>query len=387
MTQGDITENDSDKEKARSPEVVDPSFGVDWVYFLPPALQIISQIALGFMIPGILTVILKVWRDVTRSFWQWLLSFAPVDLSFLTPGFDGLTLSALLILAALGMRLRHRSKPQLPSALSKPTLVQSLAIAFWALVLVAVFSNGGIGKGYLIGVPRRLFSGTFSWDDFAALLTYILIIAVQTAVLAGLIFAYGRYRSNHLEEKLDLLRLEGKYGQLFLLSLPGLITISIASSGLIIILVFAIIVAMNLGISTLSEIDHRAMIPLSLCAMLLLFLGQCKLRTPNSSQIVEYGNYFLFIGLVLAILYVCFLPFFILIDATNRVIFELAASQFTEATIAVFFSFVASALFFGSIVYTAKVNWRIIPNILVVAIVLLGTDQVISLLLHAVSRH
>ncbi|WP_300037128.1 hypothetical protein [uncultured Roseobacter sp.] len=123
-----------------------PVFSLSWLYYAPPALHVIGQVYLGFLYPGVITLIAVYWTEITRALWQYLAGFIHLDVTGYERMLDSLTMSVLLLTAALGAHLRRdhiKDDDPLRARLRRgdwPGWWAILRVSFFLAVMILVFS-------------------------------------------------------------------------------------------------------------------------------------------------------------------------------------------------------------------------------------------------------
>lgn len=84
-----------------------PSFSLSWIFYAPPALQIIAQVYGSMLYQGALSIVIIYWNTITDRFWNSIADLVDIDISGFDRILDGATLVLLLLVATISSRLRR----------------------------------------------------------------------------------------------------------------------------------------------------------------------------------------------------------------------------------------------------------------------------------------
>lgn len=337
-----------------------PYFSLEWLFYAPPALHIISQIYTGFLFPGFLTLLAVYWTELTRAFWEFVLSFIDIPINGLERAFDALTLILMLGAAGLGSRFRRdhimvndRTSQKLRDA-RWPGVLPVVQISIFTSLLVMIFSNS-LMFGYSV----------------SKIMIFTLITSAFSFILYSIYLLYDRSYIFENKNSIILMELIGK-----LIILSGLI-VRVIKLWAIIVFIYIIFISFKiLEFPSHQEVQEYSFSSI-LLAIAVTYIHYALRSTASIEKHARNGE------IIIAIIMICICyagvlgPFMAGPSDIN------IADDEVKAPILL----LVILLFPVSIIFCIRTNRSLLSNIFIFVCVLVATDQLLSLARHGIESY
>lgn len=245
-----------------------------WIFFVAPAVQIISHVDKALHLSDWMLHALARWREISHRLWTDLFGWLHISLPFDVYELDGLTLAVLCIAAAFGSIIRGshaslQSDVTLAYDMAPPSRVATFAVI--GVVAVSYFLS-------FIGLNIIFLYGDFP-TAFPAVDVRTLVMAASVlgalAFVAFLVVARGLFQLVRVEILLAVLMFA--IGWAIILAMSGIIGFDAAETylrvrGLGWISYGLVILGMSLAVALVLAVNWRAL-PAILVLALIVLLG------------------------------------------------------------------------------------------------------------------
>lgn len=314
---------------------------LEWIYFTPPAIQMVAHFFTGFLIPGIIGAFLQYWQVLTRSIWGNLAALFSFHIDGLESIYDLYSLGFFMLFIAI--RVKYRK------AIDKtdPIKVEFTSANFFQKQIIVV-RMAGLAMAFNI-----IFSIKNAKECFG---TWIGVMIFYIFSLIFLIIAIELYLGipyENLEKLIEAKRITKRYTFVYLWTWPGLI---------LLVIPFVLILWFSLEVYQISSLAPIFIGELSL-GMGVIFLllagwSHFKFGRPSTRTVILSSMAF-----INGVLLFEFMTFPGIVSYYSHIVYARVVFSTQENIVTCLF-IIGSVFSTLSLLYMLKTNWKVARNIL-----------------------
>ncbi|MBO6862146.1 MAG: hypothetical protein JJ878_05860 [Alphaproteobacteria bacterium] len=345
-------------------------FGLSWLFMVPPGLQAATSILSSLVYPGLIGVVLTHWNEITNAAWRLLFQQIGVDIS----GYIHVLAGANVAIVIFGVTVMYIRRSKKDASLTiepidRPKVTTALKVSLATAVLISLFYVSGI-----INHAEKLNSDSrLLVIGFTTSLIYLTVLAM-TSIVFFCAFLY-RYR---LEDSAWDRALSAETHHVKRLLTVVFCTTALALPLASFIFVPAAVLSPTFVAFLLGDSARGPLVLGGSTAAIsaILYATHRLAGFPNAKNLAGSGR------TIAGLIVFFFTGFFSL---APFVAFSGATETEDGRTLEGLLIIVSMLALYGSLVLLYRTNWRLLRNIVVVALVIITVDRVLFLIGRSLS--